>query len=134
MAITTTVSSKELQRVAVESYEGRVLKVMLCSPGTAAFNAESTVADWHTVEISGNGYIRYSTQIGAGSYSSSAGRYNLPLITAAFNASGVGYSYDRVILYIDGQTYLHSMMTESPNIVLLPGQTQTYKITLAQDD
>ena len=50
MALTTEVSSKELQRVAVEAYETKTLKVMLCSAGATGYTAESTVADWQTVE------------------------------------------------------------------------------------
>ena len=134
MAITTTVSSKELQRIAALAYEGKTLNVMLCTLGVGTFNAESTVANWQTVEKSGNGYARYSEQIGIGSYSTTDGRYNLPNIYAEFTAGGVGYSFSHVILYITGQTYLHSMLVESPAVILLPGQSQSYKITLAQDD
>lgn len=134
MALSTTISTKELQRVAVAAYEGQTLKVMLCSVGATGYTAESTVADWQTVEASGNGYARYSTTIGTGTYDALEGRYELPDIDAAFSATGAGYTFDRIVLYIDGATYPHSIITESPNIVLLAGQTQTYRLSLLTND
>lgn len=133
MAITTTISQKELERQAALCFEGETLKVMLCSP-TVSLNAQDTVATWQTHEVSGNGYVRYSTVIGTGEYVALDGSYNLPEITASFEATGVGYTYNYVVIYIDGATYPHSILLESPDIVLLAGQTQTYKINLRQDD
>jgi hypothetical protein len=134
MAITTTISTKELERQAALAFEGETLKVMLCQVGLTGYTAESTVANWQSVEVSGNGYVRYSELIGTGSYSGTAGAYLLPTIDADFTATGAGYSYDRVVLYIDGATYPHSVIAEDPNITLLAGQTQTYRLDLQQDD
>jgi hypothetical protein len=134
MALTTTISQKELARVAGLAYEGETLKVMLCSVGATGYTAESTVANWQSVEKSGNGYVRFSTTIAAGSYDAVDGRYEMPAIDAAFTATGAGYSYDRMVCYIDGETYIHSLIAEDPNITLAPGQTQTYRIQLTTDD
>lgn len=134
MAQTTKISQKELKRVAGLAYEGKTLKVMLCSVGTSGFTEESTVTNWQTVEVSGNGYARFSATVAVGSYSSSLGAYVMPDIDAAFTASGVGYSYDTVVAYFDGETYPHSITTEAPNVILSPGQTQTYRFSLQQDD
>jgi hydrogenase maturation factor len=134
MATTTTISTKELQRIAALAYEGETLKVMLCQAALTGFNAESTVAQWQTAEISGSGYVRYSTTIGTGAYNSAGGRYELPVVNAGFTASSVGYNYDRVVLYIDGETNIHSIIQEDPNIVLQAGQNQTYRIQLVSDD
>jgi hypothetical protein len=134
MAITTSISQKELQRVAALAYEGKTLKVMLCSVGLTGYTPQSTVANWQSVEKTGNGYVRYSTVVGTGTYDSTDGRYELPSIDAVFTASGTGYSYDTVVIYIDGATYPHSTLTENPNIVLAAGQTQTYRLSLNTDD
>ena len=134
MTLTTTLSTKELQRIAAAAYEGETLKVMLCQAGSSGYTAESTVANWQSVEIGVNGYTRYSEVIGAGSYNTTDGRYNMPTIDAAFVATGAGYSYDRIVLYIDGETYAHSVISEDPNIVLSSGQTQTYRLNLNCDD
>lgn len=135
MAQTLSISTKELQRVAAAAYEGETLKVMLCNVGATGYTAESTVANWQSVEVASTyGYVRYSTTIGTGSYNATVGAYLMPDIDAAFTASGGSYSYDRVVIYIDGATYPHSVITESPNIALAAGQTQTYRISLRQDD
>jgi hypothetical protein len=134
MALTTTISQKELARVANLAYEGETLKVMLCSVGASGFTSESTVANWQSVEKSGNGYVRYSEVIATGAYDATDARYEIPAIDAAFTATGAGYSYDRIIIYIDGATYIHSMIVEDPNITLAAGQTQTYRVNLSCDD
>jgi hypothetical protein len=134
MALTTTISRKELERVAALAYEGETLEVMLCSVGTSAFTVESSVADWETVEQSGNGYVRFSATIEAGAYDATDGRYEIPSIDAGFTATGSGYTYDRIAIYVDGATHLHSLIVEDPNIALAPGQTQTYRIQLVADD
>jgi hypothetical protein len=134
MALTTTISQKELARVAGLAYEGETLKVMLCSVGVSGFTAESTVANWQSVEQSGNGYVRYSEVIATGVYDAVDARYEMPAIDADFTATGAGYTYDRIVIYVDGTTYIHSLITENPNIALAAGQTQTYRIALTCDD
>lgn len=134
MALTTTISQKELERVAALAYEGETLSVMLCNIGITGYTAQSTIADWQTVEVSGNGYVRFSQTISAGSYDALDGRYEVPSIDAVFTSTGAGYVYDHIICYIDGTIYPHSMITESPNIALAAGQTQTYRIQLCTDD
>lgn len=134
MALTSTISQKELARVAAAAYEGETVNVMLCSVGVSGYTAESTVANWQSVEKSGNGYARYSTTVGVGSYDGTDGRYEIPNIDAAFTATGAGYNYDRVVIYFTGATYVHSVLTESPTVTMAAGQTQTYRIQLATDD
>ena len=134
MAITTTISQKELARVANLAYEGETIKVMLCSVGASGFTAESTVANWQSVEKSGNGYVRFSQVIATGAYDATDARYEMPAIDASFTATGAGYTYDRIVCYIDGAAYIHSLITENPNIALAAGQTQVYRVTLVCDD
>jgi hypothetical protein len=134
MAITVTISQRELARVANLAYEGETIKVMLASVGASGFTAESTVTNWQSVEKSGNGYVRFSQVIATGAYDATDARYEIPAIDAAFTTTGAGYSYDRIIIYIDGATYIHSMIVEDPNISLAAGQTQTYRVALSTDD
>lgn len=134
MARTVTLSQKELKRVAAAAYEGKTIRVMLCNVGSSGNTAESTVSAWQAVEVSGNGYARFSGTVGTGSYNGTAAAYVLPDVNAAFTASGSGFSFDTVVAYFDGETYVHSITVESPNVVLSPGQTQTYKISLRTDD
>lgn len=134
MALTTSVSVKELERIASLAYEGETIKIMLCSVGTTGLTSASTVASWIATEQAGNGYVRFSVVLGTGAYDVTDGRYNLPSINAVFSATGAGYIYDKIVIYVEGSAYPHSVITEDPNIVLLAGQTQTYRITLASDD
>lgn len=133
MAQTTTISTRELKRQAGLVFEGKTLKVMLCNMTAITYTAESTVADWQSIELSGSGYARFSQVIPVGAYDSLVGAYAIPDINADFTATGP-YSYNRVILYIDGESYVHSVIEESPNITLSAGQVQTYVIKLRQDD
>lgn len=133
MAQITTISTKELKRQAAACFEGKALRVMLCSVGATSYDAESTVTNWQSVEKSGNGYVRFSGTLGTSTYNATTGRQELPYIDAAFTCS-TSYSYDTVVVYFNGETYIHSLITESPNITLSPGQTQTYRITFSQDD
>lgn len=134
MATFVSVSTKELERVANLAYQGETLKVMLCNLVEADYTAETGVGDWQTFEVSGNGYVRFSEELLNGAYDSNIGAFVIPDVYAEFTASGVGYAYNRIIIYIDGAAYPHSVITESPNIYLQTGQTQTYKISLRHDD
>ena len=134
MGLVTTLSQKELARIAGLAYEGETLNIMLCSVGLTGYTTESLVTDWETVEISGNGYVRYSVVIGAGAYDSVDGRYEMPSIDAPFTATGAGYSFDRIIIWIEGASYIHSMIVENPNITMAAGQTLTYRVQVVTDD
>ena len=133
MAQTTTISTKELKRQAAAVFEGKTLKVMLCNIGASGYTEESTVANWQSIQVSGNGYSTFSATVTTGSYNTTTARYEIPSINAAFTASGGNINYDTVVIYFNGETYVHSISIESPNIVLYDGQTQTYAITLVQD-
>jgi hypothetical protein len=134
MALTVSISQKELERIAALAYEGKTLKVALASIGATGYTAQSTVANWITVEKSGNGYARFSSSIATGSYDTVDALYKIPAIDASYTATGVGYSYDRIVYWVDGATYPIGVITEDPNIALASGQTQTYRINLATDD
>ncbi len=134
MTISTSISTKELERVGNLAYKDKTIKVMLCNSVDADYTAETAVGDWQTFEISGNGYVRYSVEPLPGAYSATTGAYAVPDIFAEFTASGVGYAYNRIVIYVDGEIYPHSVLTESPNIYLSAGQKQTYKISIRHDD
>lgn len=134
MAITTTISQRELKRVAGLAYEGEVLKVMLCTVGATGYTAESTVANWQSVESTGTGYVRGSATVAVGAWDATDLRYEMPAIDFAFTCSSGTYSYDTVVCYIDGETYVHSIIVESTTVTLAAGQTQTYRIQLLTDD
>ncbi len=134
MAITLTISQKELQRQAAACFEGRAYEVFLAL-NTASLTSESTYSAWQAVEVAtANGYAPVTGTIGTGAWDGGDARYEMPVITAAFTSSGSGFSYDTICIRIGTETYLHSLIVESPSITLAAGQSKTYLITLAQDD
>lgn len=133
MAITATISQKELERQANLSFEAKSFTVFLAT-NSGSLTAQSTYSAWVAVAPSGGGYAAVTGTIGTGSYNGTTNRYELPTITATFTATGAGFSYDTVCLRIGTETYLHSIVVESPSITLLAGQSKTYTLLLAQDD
>lgn len=133
MALTTTISRKELERQAAAAFVGQTYTVFLAT-NTGSLTTESTASAWIAAKVSGGGYADVTGTIAAGSYSTGNGRFELPVINATFTASGTGYSYDTVCVRIGTATYLHSILVESPNIAMAPGQSKTYSLTLAVDD
>ena len=134
MALTTEISQKELERQAALCFEGETLKVMLCEVGSSGYTALSTVANWQSVEIADTGYVRGSEVIATGAWDAIEGAYVIPDIDVTFTAGAGGIQYDRVIIYVDGATYIHSMLTENPFIALADGQSKPYRLSLMQDD
>ncbi len=133
MAITTTISSKELQRQAELVFEGKPFKLFLAN-NTAGLNAESLASDWLAAEITGNGYAAVTGTIAAGEYKAAEARFEMPAITGVFQADGGTLTFNSVCLYLTGEQYLHSVTVESPTVILSSGQTKAYTLTLAQDD
>lgn len=136
MPFSVAISTKELERVAVSAYEGKTIYVMLCARTTeasASYTEETTVADWQTVQISGDGYSLFSATVGTGSYSVTNGRYEVPPVQAAFTSTGT-ITYDTAVVYFDGALYPHSVILEDPDVVLLEGQVYRYAINLNVND
>lgn len=134
MAITLTISQKELERQAGLCFQGRAYEVFLAT-NDGSLTANSTYAAWQAVEVgSANGYAPVSGTLGTGSWDSTDARYELPAVTATFTSTGSGYSYNTICLRIGTETYLHSIVAESPSITLAAGQSKSYVITLVQDD
>jgi hypothetical protein len=134
MAITLTISQKELERQAGLCFEGEAYEVFLAT-NDGSLTANSTYAAWQAVEVtSANGYAPVSGTLGTGAWDSTDARYELPAVTATFTSSGSGYSYNTICVRIGTETYLHSIVAESPSITLAAGQSKSYVITLVQDD
>lgn len=134
MAITLSISQKELERQAALAFEGKAYEVFLAT-NSGSLTANSTYAAWQAVEVaSANGYAPVTGTIGTGAWDAGDARYELPAITATFTSSGSGFSYDTICVRIGTETYLHSIIAESPSITLAAGQAKSYVITLVQDD
>lgn len=134
MAYSVTVPQAELARVAGLVFQGKTYRVCLASVGGSGYTAESTTANWDSVEKSGSGYARVTGTFSAGSYDGTDARFEMPVITAAFTASGGSITFDRVYIVIDSHTSISYLGVESPAVTLADGQTITYSITLATND
>lgn len=137
MALSVTVSPSEYARVAAAAYEGKAIRVSLASVGATGFGASSTVAEWDSVKISGNGYADFTATVATGGYDATDGRYELgaeagsnTFVDATFTASGGNLEYDRVYVVL-GTSDLHSVLVESPAATVASGSSITYRIQLA---
>jgi hypothetical protein len=136
MATTATIAQRELKRQAGLCLEGKDYVIFLVD-NTTSISTETAVATWYAEVVSGDAdYSDVTGTLATGSWNGTALRYDLPSITAAFaaDAGGTGYTYDTVVIAFDGETYIHSVIVESPAITLAPGQSKSYIITFAQDD
>jgi len=133
MALDVNISTKELQRVAALAYEGEVASVMLCLRNDESLTEESLVSEWEDAELEGNGYVRQEVTIGTGSYSETNARYELPAFDVQFTATD-SLIYDTIVIFIGESDHPYAIFTENPNIVLVAGQVQTYRISLNCDD
>lgn len=133
MALTLTISQKELQRQAAAALEGNAYTIFLAT-NTGSLTSESTYALWYDEVVTGTGYQDETGTLGSGSYNATTGRWELPAVTATFTCTGGSYSYDTVCVRIGTETYLHSINVESPSITLASGQSKSYTITFAVDN
>lgn len=150
MATTVEISPNEFKRIAALAYEGKRIRVSLAAVGSTGFDSASTTANWDSVKVSGNGYADFTATMAVGAYDSIDLRYEIgeanginQYIDAQFTATGSGYIYDRIYVVLGTsngsggwieETYIHSLITESPSVSLISGQTQTYRIQLVVDD
>jgi len=134
MAYSVTVPQRELRRVADMVYKDYDYRVCLASVGSSGFTAESTTANWDSVEKSGSGYARVTGTFSAGSYDATDARFEMPAIAAVFTASGGTITFDRVYIVIGDHTHISYLGVESPAITLADGQSISYTITIATND
>ena len=146
MALTATLSTYELARVAAACYEGKRVRVSLANVGSTGFTAESTVTDWDSVKVSGSGYVDFTDVVESGGFDATDSRYEMggsggtnTYLYAVFTPSGGSLTYDTVYVVIgtdDGaggwteEQRVHSILVESPAVTLAPDVPITYRIQL----
>ena len=136
MAYAATISQRELKRQAGLCLEGKDYIAFLVD-NTTSISTETATATWYAAVVSGDAdYADVTGTLATGSWNGTALRYDIPSVTATFSADagGTGYSYDTVVIAFDGETYIHSVIVETPAITLAPGQSKTYTLTFVQDD
>jgi len=118
MALTASLSQKELERVAELAYEGYAVRVSLANDTAGTLTAEDTVAAWDAVKVSGPGYADFRGTIGAGVYSAGNQRYDLPSFDAEFTAETIGYVFNRIYIVIGQYNAVDLDTTELTNNVV----------------
>lgn len=143
MALTSTTSTKEFERIAGLAYEGLSCRVSL-HMNDGSLNAESTIADWDAVKLpDANGYADFDVAslpkggLDAGSddrweIGGTAGANTY--IEATFNSTGAGYTFNTVVVRIGSATYPHSILVEAPALTVAAGQSQVYRVQLLIDN
>jgi hypothetical protein len=135
MALTVTITPKELERQAALAFEGQAYKVFLVSDPNATLDETSTLAEWEALELAEEkGYAPVTGTVAVGSYSTANAQYEIPAIEASFTGLDTGYTHDVVILSIGGAAYPHSVMRQSDAVLLQASQSIGYKFRLIQDD
>jgi hypothetical protein len=100
MALTASLSQKELQRVAELAYEGYAVRVSLANDVGGTLGPEDTVTAWDAVKVTGSGYADFKGTIGEGAYNIGNQRYQLPAFDAEFTANTTGYVFNRVYVVL----------------------------------
>lgn len=110
------------------AYGGLTLRAMLCFLASEQLTALSSVAEWASVEIEANGYARSFAVIGNGSYAN--GLFAPPVVTLSFSANAIGYTFNRIVMWLGTSEYPSAVLTEDPEVAVDPGQTRTYQLTV----
>jgi hypothetical protein len=136
VAVTITISQRELKRKADLAYDNKAYRVFLAN-NTTSLTAESTASSWLSAELAAsNGYAAVTGTIatGTGAYNATTARYEFPAITATFTATGAGFFYNTVAVRIGTEAYLVGILEEPLGITLLAGQSKVYRIVLGSND
>lgn len=135
MSITAVITPKELERQATAAFVGKPWRVFLALRQDTGLGITSTIAAWTAEKVPAtNGYADATGTIAAGAYNATTAAYELTALTAAFTATGAGYTYDSVIIQVDNAAYPHSVILFDAPITLAAGQSKEYTPVLVQDN
>jgi hypothetical protein len=134
----------EAGRLFAGDYAGKKARLCLATTTGGSPGLSSNTAAWDAVELTGNGYARCEWTIPAGSFNSTADRFEAGSQSCQFIATGggAGLSWNAAYLVIGTiggggavtwNTGVSFVLTESPNIVLSPGEPRSYNVLLFTD-
>ena len=104
-------------------------KIFLATKG--ALTIASTLAQWEAAELAiANGYTAVTGTVSAAVYNSSTGRYDAPVISGAFSATGAGYTFDAMVVKLPSRTSPYAVNIYDAPITLSAGQSRGFNITL----
>lgn len=150
MALTITLSPKEMERVAAAAYEGKRVRVSLANQTSTSYTENSLVSEWDSIKVSDGGYADFTAVLATGGYDATDTRYEMgatagadTYIEAIFAGTGSGFTFNRAYVVIGTPTgggeyteelYLHSLFTESPSLTIPAGTSIKYRVQLAVDN
>lgn len=121
-------SAAECFRITELAYAGKRLHAMLCSNAAGSLTALHELSAWRAAEVTETGYARATTILGSGAYV--AGAFTPPSASFTFTATTVGYVFDSLVIWLDGEVYPSVVLTEDPETVVRSGHSFTYKVNL----
>lgn len=123
------ITQAELAYQGTQSLEGKTYKVFLATVGS--LTVSSTIAEWEAAEIaSSNGYTAATGTVGAGSYNSTTNRYEQPVITGTFTATGSGFTYGAIVVKLSGRTHPYAVNILASPVTLASGQSRGFNLTI----
>jgi hypothetical protein len=122
------ITQGEIEYQAGQVLTGKTYKVFLAVRGS--LTASSNVSAWEAVElVTANAAL--TGTVGSGSYSSANGRFEAPQITGTFGpATGAGFTYDAVIIKLQGRTKAYAVNLLDVPQTLSAGQSRGFQFTL----
>lgn len=104
-------------------------KVFLATKGSLTL--ASTLTAWEAAELATiNGYAAVTGTVGAAALNVTTGRYEAPMLTGQFNATGAGYTFDAMVVKLAGRTVPYAVNIYDVPITLSAGQSRGFNITL----
>jgi len=131
----------EAGRLFAGDYAGKIARLCLATTAGGSPNLSSNTAAWDAVERSGSGYARCEWTIPAGSFNTTADRFEAGSQSCLFTASGSALTWNAAYLVIgtiSGSTVtwgtgVSFVLAENPSISLAAGATRIYTVQLFTD-
>ena len=131
----------EAGRLFAGDYAGKKARLCLATTAGGSPNLSSNTAAWDAVERSGSGYARCEWTIPAGSFNTTADRFEAGSQSCLFTASGSALTWNAAYLVIgtiSGSTVtwgtgVSFVLAENPSISLAAGATRIYTVQLFTD-
>lgn len=113
-------------------FVGKSYRIYLVANVSSSDIASQSISYFRGKElIVGNSYSPITGTIGNGSFNSTTGRYDLPVLTGQFSATGPGYTFNGMVLELGGgRIYPYAVNVYDAPITLSAGQSRGFSFTL----
>jgi hypothetical protein len=124
------ITQGELEYEAGLVLTGKAYKVFLATTGSLTI--ASTLSAWEAAELATSaGYAAITGTVGTGSYNTTTGRFEAPVITGQFGpATGAGFTFDAMVIKLPSRSKPYAVNLYSSPVTLAAGQSRAFAITL----